>query len=66
MDIFLIRYTVGESHILHKSVVKADFYEEALCFLLARYKEYNIKINIEEYEIVTDNGIILTWHEPVR
>lgn len=64
--VYLIRYVVDG--LLHKAVVMAEFYKKAEEILINNYKEYGIEIQIEEWEFFEegDEGVILTWHEPIK
>jgi hypothetical protein len=60
MVIWKIRYFLGDD--LAESVVCADTIEEAINILINEYKVK--KEDIEEYEEIIENGIILTWWQP--
>jgi len=62
MTVFLIRF--NNDGILSKSIVIAENDIEACKILKDEYKQFGLKIDIEEYEAITDKGVALTWHEP--
>lgn len=65
-SVYLVRYTVDG--LLHKAVILAEYYKDAEEILIKQYQEYGIDIQIEEWEYFEDgdNGVILTWHEPIN
>jgi hypothetical protein len=58
MKVFIIRY--HNNGYFCRSVVLAESYEEAERILLKNFKEFDVTIEIEEYEEVVDKGIALT------
>jgi hypothetical protein len=64
MTVFLIRF--NNNGVLSKAIVLAENNIEAYKVLAKDYEEYGVKIDIEEYEIITDRGVALTWHEPIK
>lgn len=62
--IFLFRYYVDG--ILHKAVIVAEWRTDAEKMLKERYQEFGIVIKIEEWECIEEDGIVLTWHEPIK
>lgn len=62
MIVCLIRF--NNNGILCKSVVLAESVKEAEELLIKEYKKYDIEIQIEDYEVIEEEGIVLTWNEP--
>ncbi|MFS0864113.1 hypothetical protein [Fredinandcohnia sp. 179-A 10B2 NHS] len=58
LKVYLIRY--HNNGYFCKSIVLANCYEEAEKILLKDYKDFNVTIEIEEYEEITDKGTALT------
>jgi hypothetical protein len=52
--------------ILAEAIVIAETIEEAETLLQNDYKEFNLKVDIDEYEEITDKGVALTWYEPLE
>lgn len=44
-------------------IVLAHTWEEAKELLLKDYKDFDLEIRIEEYEVIEDKGVVLTWHQ---
>ena len=60
---FKIRF--NNNGVLCESVVMEETFDKAENLLINDYKEYGINIIIEEYEEITEKGVILTWHQPL-
>lgn len=58
LKIFKIRF--DNNGLFCVSIVIAETIEEAKQLLIKDYDEYNVKIQIEEYEEVEEKGVALT------
>jgi hypothetical protein len=65
-DVIVVKVRFFSGDILHVSVVLAGSIPEAFDILINEYKEYGIYIQIEEYEVLREKCIALTWHEPIK
>lgn len=64
LKVFKIRfYNYGA---LAEAIVVAETIEEAETLLTKDYKEFNVPIEIDEYEEIEEKGVALTWYEPLR
>ena len=63
LKVFKIRfYNYG---ILAEAIAIAETIEEAETLLRKDNNEFNLKIDIDEYEEINDKGVALTWYEPL-
>lgn len=58
LRVFKIRFI--NNGLLGVSIVLAETIEEAELMLLKDYKEYNVEIQIEDYEEIEEKGVTLT------
>lgn len=64
MSVFKIRF--DNNGILSVAIILAEDEVEAYKILRKDYQDYGIEIEIEEHEIITEPGVALTWHEPIK
>lgn len=58
LNVYLIRY--HNNGYFCRSIVIAETYEEAEKILLKDYEDLDVKIDIEEYEEISEKGTALT------
>lgn len=66
MDNQLIKIRFFSGDVLHVAAVLAENTAEAIQLVKKDYKEFGIDIFIDEVEVISDKGVALTWHEPVK